>query len=322
MKRLLFFLSAAALLLAGCTAKPVSGAVMTEPPATATPEVCQFQMTDSGDHHAALPTAPPTPTPGPTAVPTPEPKIKDVWYQERNAELFRLMQMNGVFTSDDEINAAIARMDIDPDKPMVALTFDDGPTSGVTNRVLDALEKHNCRATFFVVGERVAAHQQLLKRAVTLGCEIGSHTYGHDDLTKLSAERGRDSVQKSLDAVYDACGYRVKSLRPPTGASNSDVKKLASDMGLALVFWSHSTHDYRLKNAKTIEDYVFYDGENKRALQDGDIVLLHDLRDPTGSAVENIVSRLCDAGYQLVTVQELLNLSPDGFTAGKSYSHQ
>ncbi len=267
-------------------------------------------------------TLPPTPTPTATPVPTQTPKITDAWYQQRSEELFALLSRNGSYPSAEAVSAAVLRMEIDPDKPMVALTFDDGPTAGVTGTILDVLEKYNGRATFFIVGQRIAGNEQLLRRAAALGCELASHTWGHDDLKSASTERAAESLKKTADAIYETTGYTVRSLRPPKGESDKAVKELAGSMGLSLVFWSQSTHDYRIDSADKIARYVFKDGESKRELKDGDIVLLHDLRKPTAEAMEAIVSRLVEEGYQLVTVQELLQLSPDGFAPGKSYSRQ
>lgn len=271
---------------------------------------------------ALAPTLPPTPTPTASPAPTATPRIQAEWYYQRNADLLELLPKNAVFATQDELLAAIGRMDIDPDKPMVALTFDDGPTRGVTDEILDVLERYNGRATFFVVGRCVPGKESLLRRAVSLGCEIGCHTWDHDDLTEISEQDARETIQRTNQAVFDATGYVVKSLRPPGGASNKSVKALAASLDLALVFWSHSTHDYRIKSAEKVAELVFYDSENKHTLQDGDIVLMHDLREYTSDAMESIVSGLVQQGYQLVTVQELLHLSPDGFKPGGSYKKQ
>lgn len=308
------------LLLAGC-GSPAAATAPTAAP-TATAERVTFELAQGGAGSAPAPTLPPTPTPTATPEPTPEPKIKDAWYQQRNDEIATLLVQNGVCATRGEADARVSRMAIDPDKPMVALTFDDGPTQGVTDKILDALEQCNGRATFFVVGTRIAGSEALLKRAVSLGCEIGSHTWNHDTLTEISIEGAEKSLQKTNDAVKAACGYTVRSLRPPKGESNASIKQLAGSMGLALVFWNHSTHDYRLDSAEKIANNIQFDKEDNKALADGDIILLHDLRKPTAEAAPEIIRALTDAGYQLVTAQELLNLSAGGFVPGKSYKQK
>ena len=314
------------LLFSGCGTPALTPAadtaLATATPAAEAPEDVTFELAAPEKTAAPAPTAPPTPEPTASPVPTPEPKITADWYRARSENIARLLVENEFCKSVDEANARVQKMEIDPDKPMVALTFDDGPTHGVTDTVLDVLEKYNARATFFVVGSRIAGSEDLLKRAVSLGCEIGSHTFNHDTLTELSTERAVKSLTDTRDAVRAACGYEVLSLRPPKGESNDNVKAIARQENYALIFWNHSTHDYRLDSAKKIASYVQFDKEDNKAIADGDIILLHDLRKPTAEAMEEIVKQLTDEGYQLVTVQELLNLSDGGFSTGKSYKKQ
>lgn len=326
MKRWLMAIFALGLLASGCSKAIVDadgqGAPTASPAATSAAESVTFTMKEPAASTAAPATPIPTPTPTPGPKPTPEPMISADWYRERNETLARLMMENGAAGSIDEANAEIGGMQIDPDKPMLALTFDDGPTGGVTDKILDVLQKYNARATFFVVGSRVAGSEALLKRAVNLGCEIGCHTFNHDTLSEISMDRAKKSVEDTVSAVKSACGYDIRSLRPPKGENSDAIKSLALDENMALIYWNHSTHDYRIDSAKTIASYVQYDKENKKEIADGDIVLLHDLRKPTAEAVEEIVKTLTDQGYQLVTVQELLNLSNGGFSAGKAYKKQ
>ena len=317
MKRALFsVMLAGAMLFAACAPAQAPSPETASPAMDAAVETFSLLLPPGEQPPAAA--SVPEASPMPTAVPA----IQADWYTQRNDELVRLMQRNGAFSSEDEVLAAVARMDIDPDKPMIALTFDDGPTAGVTGKILDVLAKYNARATFFVVGNRIAGNESLLRRAVALGCEIGNHTWDHLNLKKASRDDAKASIEKTNEAVFDATGYRVKSLRPPEGASNDDVKQLAGALDMSLVFWCHSTHDYRMKSAERIAELVFYDSENEHTLCDGDIVLMHDLRSYTADAMEDIVSRLVAEGYQLVTVQELLQLSADGYLPGKSYKRQ
>ncbi len=310
------FVLALFLCLAGCGKQEAEAAAPQAPP-TAEPQVVTLSAVET-----PAPTPPPTPEPTPSPTPAPTPAIQAAWYQARCDSLAAMLQKNGAYTAEQAKAHVLTDMQLDPDKPMVALTFDDGPTRGVTDHVLDVLETYNARATFFIVGTRIEGCEDLLRRMTALGCELGSHTWGHGDLTVLTDREGRTSVQKSIDAIRDACGYEVRSLRPPKGNVNSGVKQLALDMNLSLIFWNHSTHDFRLDSAKKVERNVFHDVETDKEIAPGDIVLLHDLREPTKDAIENIVRRLTEEGYQLVTVQELLYSSQLGFAAGESYSSQ
>ena len=261
----------------------------------------------------------------PEGVPTPEPTadpmadvVQFALAEPLPAQEAPRLQEN----SQEQIAKEPRQAQIDPDCPMVALTFDDGPTPGVTDAILDVLERYGARATFFVVGSRVPGNESILARAVSLGCEIGCHTYNHDQLKGLTLEEGKKTVLETAQVVKDACGYEIRSLRPPEGQNSDGIKEMALACDMALVYWSHSTHDYRQDDWHVVADYVQYDSDNGRVLKDGDIVLLHDLRSTTSDAMETAIRTLTEQGYQLVTVQELLNASEDGFAPGKSYKRK
>ena len=154
------------------------------------------------------PTVPPeteltTPSPAPTLPPTPSltsvPGVDAQWYIERNNTLRDMMAKNGEYSGTKEIDRAIEKMYIDPDKPMVALTFDDGPKPGVTDEILDILEEYNVRATFFIIGIRLHKPEELalVKRAISLGCEIGNHTWTHDRLTRQTLGEKRFAIREN-----------------------------------------------------------------------------------------------------------------------------
>lgn len=202
---------------------------------------------------------------------------------------------------------------IDPALPMVALTFDDGPYSPVTNRILDFLESNGGRATFFMVGNRVSGTQAVLQRMTALGCQVGNHTYQHKYLTKLSDSGIRFQVSLTNQRVAEACGVTPTVVRPPGGFYNKTVSDTLGTMGMSAVMWSIDTRDWKIRNAqKTIEAVLNH-------VQDGDIILMHDLYPATADAVEVIIPELVRRGYQLVTVSELAE-QRGGLVAGKVYN--
>jgi peptidoglycan/xylan/chitin deacetylase (PgdA/CDA1 family) len=262
-------------------------------------------------------------TPEATAEPSPGPTVDADWYEERNRELRLLLRRNGSFLNSDEIDAAIAQMGIDPDKPMVALTFDDGPVTGVTNKILDVLEQYHARATFFVLGTRLKKTEAvaLVKRAITLGCEIGNHTWDHEILPGLNVSEIRFEIKSTNQIVYDTTGYTVRLLRPPGGSTGANTARLAKEQGMAVALWAQSGNVHELdpeKIAENVQKQII----NGKELHDGDIILLHDTKDRMVPAVELIVPQLLEAGYQLVTVSELIQLSDAGFVPGKIYHNQ
>lgn len=200
---------------------------------------------------------------------------------------------------------------IDPNKKMVALTFDDGPYTPVTKRIIKTLEEYDGRGTFFVVGNRIKDYSKILKRTYDGGHQIATHTWDHKNLKKLSAEGVADQLKKSMNAIKEVTGENPTLLRPPYGAVDKTVKQRVKDSSnLALVNWSVDSKDWKNKNAdkivKTIMDNV----------KDGDIVLMHDLYESTAEAVEKLVPKLVKQGYQLVTVEELYESRGDTLDPG------
>jgi len=198
---------------------------------------------------------------------------------------------------------------IDTNRPVVALTFDDGPKNGTTEKILDVLEKYNAKATFFVVGEMVEKAPELVKREYDLGCQVGNHSYSHPILTNLSIEDAGAEVRKTSNLVFDITGDYTRIGRPPYGALNHEIKAVS---GFEWFNWSIDTLDWKTRNAdstyKNIMDNV----------GDGDVILMHDLYMPTVQAVERIVPELAEKGFQFITMKELIELKGG---AGKVSGH-
>ncbi|MCR5666794.1 MAG: polysaccharide deacetylase family protein [Eubacterium sp.] len=184
---------------------------------------------------------------------------------------------------------------VDPNGKMIALTFDDGP-GPYTNAILNCLKKYDARATFFVVGSNAKNYKSILKKADSLGCEIGNHTYSHPYLSKLSASGVRSQMSKTDKIVKSATGHKTTLMRTPYGAFNSTVK---SSVGKPIILWSIDTLDWKTRNTTKTVNCVMSNAK------DGDIVLMHDIHEPTKNAVLKMVPRLVKKGYQLVTVSEL-----------------
>ncbi len=187
---------------------------------------------------------------------------------------------------------------IDPAKPMVALTFDDGPDATYSNAILDILEENHALATFFEVGRNVQACPEPVRRMVEMGCEVASHSNAHKNLSKLK----KASLLKDLalaDEALTAAGAEAPFLvRPPYGAVNKTVK---ASTGRAMVTWTIDTEDWRSRDAKKVAGYIMNYGD-----LDGEIILMHSIYESTADAVAVLVPWLQEQGYQLVTVTELM----------------
>jgi len=208
-------------------------------------------------------------------------------------------------------NTKTARV-LDPNKPMVALTYDDGPSNSATTRILNVLEKYNARATFFVVGSRVDSYKAQLKRAYTLNCEIANHTYNHATLTSCSADKIKKELSDTDKKVKAITGENPVLMRPPGGSYRNDTVK--KNTAYPIIMWSIDTRDWESRNASKIVSNIKYD------VRDGSIVLMHDLYDSTASATETIVPWLIKQGYQIVTVSEMMDAKGITMQNGVAYS--
>ena len=202
-----------------------------------------------------------------------------------------------------------SRRKLDPDKPMVALTFNDGP-SIYTPRILNCLEEYGQAATFFVVGSNAARYGGYIKRAYDLGCEIGNHTYNHPDLTYLSSWAISSEINQTNQYIRQAIGIDGTITRTPGGSYNSTV---CSAIPTPIIMWSIDTLDWKTRDTYSTVNTVLNN------VQDGDIVLMHDMHSTTIAAAEILISELARRGYQLVTVGELAEYRGNGMEAGRVY---
>lgn len=195
----------------------------------------------------------------------------------------------------------------------VALTFDDGPSRGSTERLLDVLDEHDVCATFFVVGERVLDAPAILRRAVEAGHQVGNHTMHHRRRDTVLG-RAISHITDAETAIADVIGQRPLCYRPPWGWLTPWEAQRARQRGLQLIGWDVYTHDWTEPetSASVIVDEI------TSSVLPGSIVLLHDVRPnlatcdkrETARAVGRVIPALRDVGYTFVTVAELLDIAP------------
>lgn len=199
---------------------------------------------------------------------------------------------------------------IDPDKPMVALTFDDGPGKR-TSELLDMLEEYSAHATFFVLGTNVERYPDEIKKMQEIGCEVGNHSYSHEDLSKLKKKGLKKQVNKTNELIKDITGYGVLLVRPPYGAISETMKK---QMEQPMILWNIDTLDWKTRDAKKTIEAVMTD------VKDGDIILMHDIHSETIDAAMKLIPKLQEEGYQLVTVSEMAAAKGINLEAGEKYT--
>ena len=181
----------------------------------------------------------------------------------------------------------------------IALTFDDGPSDTTTGQVLDVLEKNGVKATFFLIGDNITEERiPLIKRALSLGCEIENHSKTHSDMTTLTREQIVSEIQYTTGRITAVTGRAPEFFRPPYILYNDlmyETIDLVFICGLGCEDWeADTTAEHRIE--RTLAQ-----------AEDGAVVLLHDFEgnEKTVEALETIITELKDQGYEFVTVSEL-----------------
>ena len=188
-----------------------------------------------------------------------------------------------------------------------ALTFDDGPSSTNTPKVLNSLMETGATATFFVIGNRIAEYDYLVQREHDEGHAIGSHNWHHGNVTKSSKASLRAMPEKVNKALIKVIGIPVRYDRVPGGRYPAMIK---AKVGWSYIQWSLDTYDWRGRKTSAVMSKV------KKAIQDGDIILCHDIKDNTPESTRQMVRYLEENGYMLLTIDELfakdgVELQPD-----------
>ncbi|MFM9033638.1 MAG: polysaccharide deacetylase family protein [Mycobacterium sp.] len=192
----------------------------------------------------------------------------------------------------------------------VALTFDDGP-SPYTDRLVDVLNAAGAKATFFMIGNKVAADPAAAKRVAEAGMEIGNHTWEHPDMTTIGAQYVPDQLSRANEAIAAATGQTPKLWRPAGGLTNDAVNAVAAEDGLAGILWDVIPFDWINDSDTAATRYMLMS-----RIKPGSVVLFHDTYSSTVDLVQQFLPVLKANGYHLVTVSELLGQRAPGSVYG------
>lgn len=199
-------------------------------------------------------------------------------------------------------------------KKTIALTFDDGPSSLYTPKILNVLRKHHAKATFFVLGSNVEKNPALVKREIAEGHQVGNHSWDHPLLTKRPAKEVAQQIWGTQIAVYQATGHFPAVVRPPYGGVDRQVAEVA---GVPIVEWTVDTLDWKAKSGNSVTKAVLANAGQ------GEIVLMHDIHGKTAASLDKTLRILKKRGYRFVTVNELLGQElQSGCEYFSSYNHR
>ncbi len=187
------------------------------------------------------------------------------------------------------------------DQPVVAMTFDDGPHQSLTPQLLDMLAARNIKATFYVVGRRVAMYPQLTQRIAAEGHEIGNHTWNHPRLTSLSNDGLMRELDRTSEVIYQTVGRPPVTMRPPYGLLSNRQRMLISERrALPTILWSVDPQDWRRPGSSVVANRIVGGAHT------GAVILAHDIISSTVRAMPAALDGLIARGYRFATVSELV----------------
>jgi peptidoglycan/xylan/chitin deacetylase (PgdA/CDA1 family) len=188
------------------------------------------------------------------------------------------------------------------DSGKIALTFDDGPHPKYTRQILDILDEYGIKATFFVVGENAKFYPDLVREEIERGHEIGNHTYEHKNILDYDAKGLCEEIKK-CERELARFEYSCKLFRPPEGALGSEQGRQIKDLDYTVILWNLDTRDWAHNTPWQISSYLM------KNVKSGDIILMHDFigkNSPTPEALRIFIPQMLAAGYNFVTVSELI----------------
>lgn len=202
------------------------------------------------------------------------------------------------------------------DEKLVALTFDDGPAANYTDEYLDILKEKGVKATFNLIGNQIDEFKDEANRIKDEGHQITSHTWTHAQMTKLSASKLRQELDKTYDKIKEVTGVETTTLRPPYGSWLTDCWLESQGSTSVVAIWTHDSEDWRRPGSDAIVQNCTKD------MAPGSIILMHDGggdRSQDVEALPQIIDAWQQAGYRFVTLSELLQSDdsiPDDVASG------
>lgn len=196
----------------------------------------------------------------------------------------------------------------------IALTFDDGPSGAITEKLLDGLAARNVKATFFLCGYRIETFPEIAQRMAEEGHELGLHSNRHDYMQHMTKEEALDDLAECQSILTESTGVSARLFRPPGGLYSQALLAASRELGLSIVFWSVDPHDWDKEKSSQVLPYLLSHASA------GDIILMHDLTEHSVSAALSFIDTMYAKGYEFCTVSELAALSGETLSPGTYYN--
>lgn len=196
----------------------------------------------------------------------------------------------------------------------IALTFDDGPSGAITEKLLDGLAARNVKATFFLCGYRIEKFPEIAQRMAEEGHELGLHSNRHDYMQHMTKEEALDDLAECQSILTESTGVSARLFRPPGGLYSQALLAASQELGLSIVFWSVDPHDWDKEKSAQVLPYLLSHASA------GDIILMHDLTEHSVSAALSFIDTMYAKGYEFCTVSELAALSGETLSPGTYYN--
>lgn len=191
---------------------------------------------------------------------------------------------------------------VDTQKPQVSLSFDAAWGNEDTQKILDTLNRHQVKATFFMTGGWVESYPNDVKAILAAGHDLGNHSENHKNMSQLSDAEQQDEIMKVHNKVKELTGIDMQLFRPPYGDYNNSVVLNAKSCGYYPVQWSVDSLDWKDYGSDSILDTVL----NHKALANGAIILCHNGAKYTADALDALITGLQGKGYELVPISQLI----------------
>lgn len=190
----------------------------------------------------------------------------------------------------------------DTSKKEIYLTFDEGYENGYTPKILDVLRDNNAKAVFFITGPYLKEHQDLVRRMIEEGHEVGNHTINHPSLPSIDDKRLEEEILGLDRAFYEKFGRHMKYLRPPKGEYSERTLAVTQKLGYCNMFWSFAYDDWYRDKVRGAE-YAY--NTVMRNLHNGAVILLHAVSKDNAEGLDKIIKGAREKGYEIGNVNEI-----------------